>query len=277
MAQNWAASHLNTVDERYFTKAVTDDIINKGIRLDFNGKRSVTIYDVDVVAEVDYVRSGFNRFGDVVELGTGEQTFTLSQDKAFTFTVDRGNLNDSMMVQQANAAAKRQIREVSVPNTDKYRLATLHAYAGVNGQTATNALIATDVYQKILLQNAELFNATGEEDGLVLIVTPTTYNLLKRDPEFVRDCDTTYRDLKKGIMGEVDGMKIKRVRASYLPANCGFMIVSDKVLVSPTKMNSVRVLTEVQGIDGAVVEGRRYYDAFIPKNKGAAIRVHQIA
>jgi hypothetical protein len=277
MAQNWAASHLNTVDERYFTKAVTDDIINKGIRLDFNGKRSVTIYDVDVVDEVDYVRSGFNRFGDVIELGTGEQTFTLSQDKAFTFTVDRGNLNDSMMVQEANKAAKRQIREVSVPNTDKYRLATLHAYAVANGQSVTNALIKTDTYEKILIQNAALYNATGEEDNLMLIVPPTTYNLLKRDPEFVRDCDTTYKDLKKGIMGEVDGMKIKRVRASYLPTNTGFMIVSDKVLVSPTKMNSVRVLTEVQGIDGAVVEGRRYYDAFVPKNKGAAIRVHQIA
>jgi len=277
MAQNWAASHLNTVDERYFTAAVTDDLINKGIRLDFNGKKSVTIYDVDVVDEVDYVRSGFNRFGDVVELGTGEQTFTLSQDKAFTFTVDRGNLNDSMMVQEANKAAKRQIREVSVPATDKYRLATLHAYAVANSQSATNALASTDVYQKILTQNAALYEATNEEDGLVLFVTPTTYNLLKRDPEFVRDCDTTYRDLKKGIMGEVDGMKIKRVRASYLPANTGFMIVSDKVLVSPTKMNSVRVLTEVQGIDGAVVEGRRYYDAFIPSNKGAAIRVHQIA
>lgn len=277
MAQNWAESHLNVIDERYFLEAVTADIINKGVRLDFNGKKSVTIYDVDTVEEVDYVRNGFNRFGDVVELGTGEQTFTLSQDKAFTFTVDRGNLNDSQMVQEANKAVKRQIREVSVPATDKYRLATLHAYAVANSQVATSALAYNDVYQKVLTQSAALYEATYETDGIHLFVTPTTYNLLKRDPEFVRDCDTTYKDLKKGVLGEVDGMKIHRVPAAYLPANTGFMIVSDKVLVSPTKMNSVRVLTEQRGIDGAVAEGRRYYDAFIPANKGAAIRVHQIA
>lgn len=277
MAQNWAQSHLDVVDERYFLEAQTNEIINKGIRLDFNGKKSVTIYDVDTVEEVDYVRNGFNRFGDVVELGTGEQTFTLSQDKAFTFTVDRGNLNDSLMVQEANKAVKRQLREVAVRNTDIYRFSVLSAYAVANSQSATNALAYNDVYQKVLIQAAALYEATYKTEGVHLFVTPTTYNLLKRDPEFVRDADTTYKDLKKGILGEVDGMKIHRVPAALLPANTGFMIVADDVLVSPTKMNNVRVLTDVQGIDGAVAEGRRYYDAFIPANKGAAIRLHKIA
>lgn len=277
MAQNWAQSHLDVVDERYFLEAQTNEIINKGIRLDFNGKKSVTIYDVDTVDEVDYVRNGFNRFGDVVELGTGEQTFTLSQDKAFTFTVDRGNLNDSLMVQEANKAVKRQLREVAVRNTDIYRFSVLSAYAVANSQSATNALAYNDVYQKVLIQAAALYEATYKTEGVHLFVTPTTYNLLKRDPEFVRDADTTYKDLKKGILGEVDGMKIHRVPAALLPANTGFMIVADDVLVSPTKMNNVRVLTDVQGIDGAVAEGRRYYDAFIPANKGAAIRLHKIA
>lgn len=277
MAQKWAQAHLDVVDERYFLEAQTADIINKGIRLDFNGKKSVSIYDVDTVDEVDYVRNGFNRFGDVVELGTGEQTFTLSQDKAFTFTVDRGNLNDSMMVQEANKAVKRQLREIAVKNTDIYRFSVLSAYAVANSQVATNALAYNDVYQKVLIQAAALYEATFKNDGVHLFVTPTTYNLLKRDPEFVRDADTTYKDLKKGIIGEVDGMKIHRVPAALLPANTGFMIVADDVLVSPTKMDSVRVLTEVQGIDGAVAEGRRYYDAFIPSNKGAAIRLHKIA
>src|SRR5690349_13436438 len=114
MAQHYAASHLKQLDERFTTESKTDIIANKGgIRLDFNGRNSVTIYNVDVVTESDYVRSGTNRFGSLVELGTGTQTFTLSQDKAFTFTVDRGNLEDSMMVQEVASAVKRQVREVS--------------------------------------------------------------------------------------------------------------------------------------------------------------------
>lgn len=277
MAQHLAASHLKAIDERFVTDSVTSDIINKGIRLDFNGKKSVTIYNVDVVDEVDYVRGGSNRFGDLVELGTGEQTFTLSQDKSFTFTVDQGNLKDSMMVQEATKAVKRQVREVSVPNTDKYRLATLSAYAVAQSQAATSAVNATDVYQKFLTQNAALDDAEVPSDGRVAFLTPTTYNLLKRDPEFVRDCDLTYRDLKKGVLGEVDGVKLKKVPTSYLPANTAFMIVHEKTLVSPTKFDMVRILTDVQGVHGAVAEGRRYYDAFIPTNKGVAIRVHKTA
>ncbi len=277
MAQNYAAAHLKELDERFSTESKTDVIINKGMRLDFNGKNSVTIYNVDVVAENDYVRSGTNRFGALVELGTGTQTFTLSQDKAFTFTIDRGNYEDSMMVQEAAKAVKRQVREVSIPATDIYRLAALTTYAVANSQTATSALASTDVYAKILVQQAALTDAEVPEEGRVLFLTATTHNLLKRDPEFQKDCDTSYKDLKKGIVGMVDGTTIVVCPSSYYVANFGFMIVSDKVLVSPTKFNSVRTLDDVQGIDGWVCEGRRYYDAFIPTNKGVAIRLHLTA
>lgn len=277
MAQNYAASHLKVLDERFFTESKTDIIVNKGIRLDFNGKNSVTIYNVDTVAEGDYTRSGANRFGALVELGTGTQTFTLSQDKAFTFTVDRGNLEDSMMAQEVAKAVKRQVREVSVPATDVYRLAALTTYAVANSQSATAALTASNVYSKILDAQTLLIDAEVDPEGLVLFVSATTLQLLKRDPEFQKECDTSMRDLKKGIVGEVDGLKIVVCPSSWYVANFGFMIVSDKLLVSPVKFNSVRILDEVQGVDGWVAEGRRYYDAFIPTQKAEAIRLHKIA
>lgn len=277
MAQNYAAAHLAVLDERFSLDSKTDLIVNKGIRLDFNGKNSVTIYNVDVVPENDYVRSGANRFGALVELGTGTQTFTLSQDKAFTFTVDRGNLNDSMMAQEAGKSVKRQVREVSVPTVDIYRLAVLSSYAVANSQSATSALAATDIYAKILVQQAALDNALVDDAGRVMFINPTNLNLLKRDPEFMKACDTTVKDLKRGIIGEVDGLTIVKVPTSWLATSLGFMIVANNVLVAPTKFDMVRTLTDVQGIDGTVAEGRRYYDAFVPTNKGVAIRTHFIA
>lgn len=276
MAQNYASAHLDKLDERFSLESKTDIIINKGIRLDFNGKNSVTIYNVDTVAEGDYIRSGTNRFGALVELGTGTQTFTLSQDKSFTFTIDRGNLEDSMMAQEVAKAVKRQVREVSVPATDIYRLSVLTAYAIANtqGVVAGTALAANTAYQLILAQNAALSDALVPEDGRVLFLTPSTHNLLKRDPEFVRDCDKTYADLKKGIVGMVDGLTIVVCPTSYYVTNFQFMIVHEALLVSPTKFNSVRTLDDVQGIDGWVAEGRRYYDAFIPGEKATAVRVY---
>lgn len=276
MAQNYSAAHLKVLDERYHLKSKTDLIVNKGIRLDFNGKNSVTIYNVDVVAENDYVRSGTNRFGALVELGTGTQTFTLSQDKAFTFTIDRGNYEDSQMVTEVAKAVKRQQDEISTPATDIYRLGVLSAYAIANtqGVIGGTAVAYNTIYQLILAQQAAMSEAKVPEDGRVLFITPTNYNLLKRDPEFIKDCDTSAKDLKKGIVGEVDGLTIVKLPSSYFVAKFEFLIVKDDLLVSPMKFNSVRTLDDVQGIDGWVAEGRRYYDAFVPTQKAVGLRVY---
>ena len=275
--QNFASAYLDVIDERYFLNAKTDVIINKGVRLDFNGRQSVTIYNVNVVSEVDYVRSGTNRFGALVELGDGTETFTLSQDKAFTFTVDRGNLEDSMMVQEASKSVKRQIREVSVPNTDIYRLATLQAYAVAQSQSATAAVTSSNAYAKLLAQNDAMTDAKVPEDGRFCFLTSSSYSNLKLDQNFSKQADLAYQDLKKGVVGQVDGITLIKVPASYLPANTDYLLVHETALIAPTKFQSVRILTDVQGIDGAVAEGRRYYDAFIPTNKGVGVRVHMNA
>lgn len=271
MAQNYSTIVLGKIDERNYTEMLTGDIVNKGIRLEFNGNNSVTIYNVDVVSETDYVRSGTNRFGALVELGTGTQTFTLSQDKSFTFTVDRGNLEDSEMVQEANKAVKRQIREVSVPNTDTYVFTTAAAYAVSASQTTGSVtLSASNAYQNFLIGAAALFNNKVKGKNVCFLGT-TAHNLLKRDPEFVRDCDKSYADAKTGTIGMVDGVELRVVPSGYLPASVYFLFINEKALCVPMKFNSVRVLTDVQGIDGAVAEGRRYYDCFIPTQAGKGI------
>lgn len=277
MSQNYASATLDIIDERFYLDSLTDPVINKGIRLDFNGKNSVTIYNVNTVTESDYVRAGSNRFGALVELGDGQETFVLSQDKAFTFTVDQGNLEDSQMVTEANKAVKRQIREVSIPTTDKYRLSTLQAYAIANSQSATAALTASNAFTKFLAAVATLTDAQVPLEGRVVFMPASSYNLLMLDQNFSKQCDTAYQDLKKGIIGQVAGVTIIVVPTSYLVASTGYLFCYNKCLVAPSKFDMVRVLTEVQGIHGAVAEGRRYYDAFIPSQTGTGIFAHMIA
>lgn len=274
-AQNYASATLDVIDERLSLATKTADVVNKGgVRLEFNGKNSVTIYTVNTVSEVNYVRSGSNRFGTLNELGTGTQTFTLSQDKSFTFSVDRGNLEDSMMVQEANKAVKRQIREVSVPNTDIYTLAAAHALALAQSQGATAAVTASNAYVKFLAQNDAMTEAKVPETGRHCFMSPATYSLLKQDSTFRLACDTAYADLKKGVIGMVDGVTLHKVPSTYLPTNEVFLFIWEEVLIRPMKFNSTRILTDVQGIDGAVAEGRRYYDVFGPANKVPGLRYH---
>ncbi len=274
-SQNYASAVLDQIDERLALDSKTGSVVNKGgIRLDFNGKNSVTIYTVNTVSEVNYVRSGTNRFGTLTELGTGTQTFTLSQDKSFAFSVDRGNLEDSMMVQEANKAVKRQLREVSVPNTDIYTLATAHALALAASQGATAAVTSSNAYSKFLAQNDAMTEAKVPESGRHCFMSPATYSLLKQDTTFMRSVDQTQRNLASGVIGEVDGVTLHKVPSTYLPTNEVFLFIWEEVLIRPMKFNSVRVLTDVQGIDGAVAEGRRYYDVFGPANKVVGIRYH---
>jgi hypothetical protein len=105
-------------------------------------------------------------------------------------------------------------------------------------------------------------------------MSPATYSLLKQDSTFRLACDTAYADLKKGVIGQVDGVTLHKVPSTYLPTNEVFLFIWEEVLIRPMKFNSVRVLTDVQGIDGAVAEGRRYYDVFGPANKVPGLRYH---
>ena len=278
MAQNYGAAHLKVVDERVFLESVTAGRLSNDIRLDFNGKNSVTIYNVNTVAEVDYNRGELNasRFGALTEVGTGVQTLTLSQDKAFNAAIDRGNYEDSQMVTEAASFVKRQVREVIVKNLDVYNLGILTAYAIANtqGVIGGTAVAYNTIYSLIIAQNAALDELLYAADGRTLWITPTNYNLLKRDPEFVKACDTSVQDLKKGILGEVDGLTIVKVPASYMVTKFEFMITCKNVAVAVNKFNMIRTLDNDSNIDGWLVQGRRYFDCFILGQKATGIRIY---
>ena len=277
--QNYATDVLNKIDERFYLESKTNAIINNGIEMEFsNGNNAVTIYDVDVVPENNYVRSGTMRYGQLVELGNGVQTFVLSQDKSFAISIDRGNREDSKMVPAIETAVKRQVREVSIPVTDIYRLSVLTAYAVANSQVTTSALSNTNIFQGILAERAALLNAKVSLDDIVVFIEPLAESYLWRDPEFKVACDKTKEDRATGVIGTVMGMTIVVCPSSYFIANFGFLLVSKKVLAAPTKFNSIRQGDGFPfGIDGMVAFGRRYYDAFVTKNKGVAIRLRKIA
>lgn len=272
---NYASAHLAELDKEFTLPSKTSEIVNKGdIDLDFEGRNAVTIYTVEDVAEVDYVPAGVNRFGTMNEIVTGTQTFTLSQDKAATWSIDRRTLDDQMMVTKAAESITRQIQQVAVPAVDVYRLAILQAYAVANSQTTTNGLSSSDAFSDFLVQTAALTDALVPEEGRVCFMDETRYNLLRLDTAFTKACDTAYADLKTGVRGMVNGVKIIVVPNSYLVANTGYLFTHEKTMISPTKFQSSRILDNVQGIDGKVCEYRRYYDAFIPSKKGVSIRAH---
>lgn len=275
-AQNYAKKYTDIIDEAYRLDSVIDPIKNQGIKLDFSGVNSVTIYNMDPTPEGNYIRTGRDRFGELVEIGTGIQTFTLSQDKASTGVIDEGNLQDSMSVQTAAKWLKMQMAEVFVPNTDIYCLSVVVAYALANGFTTggATALTASNVWQKVVAAGVVLTNKLVPKKDRYLYASATTVSLIKNDSNFIKATDMAQKILVEGVVGMIDGNIVMEVPDSFLPSNCGFVILHKRIVIVPMKIELYRVLTDVQGIHGAVPETRRYYDTFLPTKRAKGIVAH---
>lgn len=103
MAINYAEKYSAKIDERFKIGAVSAPAINNDY--DFVGVQTVKVYSVPTAAMNDYTRSGTSRYGTPAELENSVQELTLTRDRSFTFTIDRGNFDDTMMANSAGAGA----------------------------------------------------------------------------------------------------------------------------------------------------------------------------
>lgn len=273
MAVNLAAKYEKKVDERFKLKSLTQSAINTDY--DWTGVDTIKVYSIPTVGMNDYVKSGVNRYGAAAELDNTVQTMVLTRDRSFTFTIDKGNTQDTQGVMEAGKALARQIDEVIVPEIDVYRLATMSAAAVANGHTATVAVTKANAYESILTGTEKLDDKKVPQGGRLLFVTPGFYNLIKLSPEFIKSTEIAQKMLINGQVGEIDGMKVIKVPSSYMPANTPFLIAHSVATVGAQKLEDYKIHDNPPGINGKLVEGRKRYDAFVLENKKNALYVHK--
>ena len=273
MAQNYATKYSSKVDERFTLASLTDAAINKDY--DFVGVNAVNVYNIPTVALGDYTMSGSNRYGIPAELQDTVQTLTMTQDKGFTFTLDARNEADSAGAKSAGAALRREVDEVIIPTIDKYRLAAWVAAAG--NITPAAAVTSDNAYSIFLDAQNLLMDDLIPTTGRIAYVSPNFYKNIKLDGAFIKASDVAQNMLVNGSVGTVDGVNIIPVPTTYLPANVELLIVHKSAMVSPVKLAEYKTHIDPPGINGTLVEGRLYYDAFVLDNKKNAIAVHKKA
>ena len=271
MAQNFAEKYSSKVDERFTIASLTDAAISK--EYDFVGVNAVNVYTIPTVALGDYTMSGDNRYGTPAELNDTVQTLTMSQDKAFTFTLDKRNAEDSAGAKDAGAALRRQIDEVIIPTIDKYRLAAL--VAGAGNKTTAAVVTAENAYGIFLDAQNLLMDDLVPVANRIAYVSPTFYKNIKLDGSFIKASDMAQDMLVNGSVGVVDGVNIVPVPSSYLPTSVELVIAHKSAMVSPVKLAEYKTHIDPPGINGTLVEGRLYFDAFVLENKKNAIAVHK--
>ena len=278
MAIELVEKFLPYVDEQFSTESKKEHLTNQDFS--FTGAHSVKIYKISTGKMNDYGRSGpsggnWSRYGAVESLNATTERQQLTKDRSFTFAIDSLDEDETEGQLEAATALARQMREVVIPEVDTYTLNVMCEHAGNKPEAVS--LAASSIYDMIFNANSALDDAEVPDLGRVLVVTPATLLLMKTS----KDNNGRYQDMisavldeskrRVGFVGNLDGLDVLKVPATRLPENFGFMVVHPCATVAPTKLESYKTHDNPPGINGALVEGRICYDAFVLENKAKAI------
>lgn len=278
MAIELVEKFLPYVDEQFSTESKKEHLTNQDFS--FTGAHSVKIYKISTGKMNDYGRSGpsggnWSRYGAVESLNATTDRQQLTKDRSFTFAIDSLDEDETEGQLEAATALARQMREVVIPEVDTYTLGVMCERAGNKPEAVK--LAASSIYDMIFDANSALDDAEVPDLGRVLVVTPATLLLMKTS----KDNNGRYQDMisavldeskrRVGFVGNLDGLDVLKVPATRLPENFGFMVAHPCATVAPTKLESYKTHDNPPGINGALVEGRICYDAFVLENKAKAI------
>jgi hypothetical protein len=263
MSVNLAKKYEAQVAERFAKGSITASAVNQEYQ--FNGVRSVTVYTIDTAPLGEYVREGTARYGNPNDLGDTTQELVMTQDKAFTYIIDKGDDNEQMNVKGAAKLLRRQIDEVISPHLDQYRLKVWTKKAGTIA--AVTAPTETTIVGQIMDATTALDNALTPESGRTLFIPANYYRMLKHSSEFISSETLAEEALAKGVVGMIDGMKVVKVPQSWVPSGVYWLITHDSAVLGVAKLQDYKIHSDPPGINGNLVEGRLIHDAFVLGSK----------
>lgn len=242
-------------EKSFVTGRLSDDY-------DWSGAKTVKVVTPLTVPMNDYTRTGTNRYGEPVEMQDIVQEMTLTQDKSFALTIDKGNNADQSGLKAAGKMLALQIAERAVPTMDAYVLDRL---ANLAGRIVGNdeALTTANICERISEGTLALDDGEVPQEGRTLFVSNATYKLLKHSDEFLAIDELGQAALAKGQVGQYDNMAVVKVPLGRWPKHVNFMLAYKNSATAPVKLNDTRLHQDPPGISGNLLEGRQYYDCFV--------------
>lgn len=271
MAIELVTKYLPYVDEIFYTESKKSLLTNQDF--DWTGANIIKIYKIGTSQMNDYDRAGTgsnaSRYGSIGNLDATTQSMRIKKDRSFTFVIDKLDRDETGSTLEAATALARQLREVTIPEVDKYVYGVMSENAG--NKPAAVSLTSDNIYEEIVKATVALDEAEAPENGRVLLVTPDVYRLMKQSKEIVLNTNVGEDMRLKGVISNLDGMNVIKVASSKVPENFGFMAAHPCATVAPTKLADYKTHQDPPGISGSLIEGRIVYDAFVLDNKKNAI------
>ena len=271
MAINLSKKASDKVCERFRQDSVTEGLFSD--TYDWTGVATVQVYTVDnlPLQTYDKLRTSGSRFGTMTEVGDTMQELTVSDDKAFNGSIDRGHNDSQAMIKSASSVLRRTTDEVLIPYVDKYRLGKLADGAGIKDYEVE--LTAENVVQKIFEAGVKMSNAMVPKRDRVLFMGETEAMKLKLAASLAGLETVGAQALVNGAVGVIDSTQVRVVPDDYMPEDVAFMIVKTGCACAPKKIETYRIIEDDKDVDGAVVQGRFLHDCFVLKTRKNGIYV----
>ena len=256
------------VDERYHPISVTNAGTNQNY--DWDGAQTIKVTSVGTVAMKDYDReTGYGAVASADGLSNAIQVLTLTKDRYFRAKLDKMDEEESKI--KGGEVLARQLREVTIPEIEAYRLQVMCKAIVTNTQAIEQT---KTVYEHFLEANEKLDEANVPQVTRIAFANPAFINALKLDPNFIKSSDLSQEMLLKGQVGQVDGIPIIKTNTAWLKDdstnNFDCIIVDKNATVAPIKLAEYTANPNHPDFSGTVFQGRFYYDAFVldMKKKG---------
>lgn len=261
MAINLASKASDKVVERFKIGSVTEGLFTN--RYNWTGVATVEVYTVDNLTLNDYDKSltTGSRFGALTEVGDTKQEMTVTDDKSFNGSIDKGNNTAQLMIKSASSILRRTTDEVLIPYVDKYRLQKLADGAGTKANSVS--LTKTNAIETILNAGAAMSNKKVPKKGRVIYIGETEAIKVKLADQVIGVDKLAEKSIVNGVCGTIDGAQVRIVPDDCMPEGVVFMIVKTGVACAPKKVETYRILNEHPDIDGHVVQGRFLHDCFV--------------
>lgn len=273
MATNYAKTYSKNVVDAFALASITRGVLSTDYEFMADSGKTVQVFTSTAVPMTDYTRSGVNRYGTVTELENTVQELACTRERAFAFTIDALNAIDNPAI-EAGKALRKQTDEVITPEIDTYTLGALAAGCP-SGNKVTTAPTTANAYSLFLDMQEKLDNGKVPVTDRVAWVSAGYYKLLKQDDAFIKASDLGQQMLVSGQVGEVDGVRIIKAPASYLPENTHAIMAHKSAAIQPVRLEQYTTHINPPGIAGTLCEGLVYYDAFVLKAREAGIAILQ--
>ena len=267
MAINLAKKYSPQIDQIWTNASFFDGKVSA--KYDLVGVRSLTITAPITVDLVDYTRSGLARFGTLNEMQDEIQELTMSQDKAWTMSIDAGNASDQLNVKKAGEALRQQLEEKVIPLYDKWALKQFAFKAGKSLVQA--AMSSSNALEFVLAARAHFVNNAVPNGNRYLYISATKANFIRQSTLFTSVDPVAAPLVRSGVIGALYGFDIVEMPDDYFPTGIQFVAMHKEAGIAPKKIHMLRILTNQRGIDGAILEGHHYFDAFVIAKKSSGI------